>query len=791
MAATDFEGLGVFYLGREGERPVLYPSKHLTTHAVCVGMTGSGKTGLCIDLLEEAALDGIPALVIDPKGDLGNLLLTFDPLDGPALEPWLIEEAKNAQRSISELARDKAKLWNEGLAAWGQDPSRIRRLRETVELALYTPGSESGRPLSILSSFEPPSGPIREDSELFRQRIASTVSGLLALAGIADGSGRGREHLLLSALLQDAWSAEKGLDLPGLIQQIQRPPLAKVGVLDVESFYPSKERFELVLALNQLIASPTFAAWSAGEPLDIQALLYTPEGKPRVSILSIAHLQDAERMFFVTQLLNQLLSWTRSQSGTPSLRALLFMDEIFGFLPPVAAPPSKQPLLTLLKQARAFGVGIVLATQNPVDLDYKGLANAGTWFIGKLQTDRDRSRLLDGLEGAAGAGFDRAGLEQKLTTLKSRHFLLHDVQEPAPIVFESRWTLSYLRGPLNREEIRTLARGRAKPNLAEVAPAASSPVLGEARAPLSPDIRQLFVPLRSDAALCVYRPRVLGITRIKFIDAKNGVDVQRTSVLAAPVGDGAIALDWSQAEPLAIAPEELEETPVENVRFDALASSAQRPKSYEVWKKELATWAFSHQTLELKRSPSTGLLSHPDEAEGAFRLRLDQVGRESRDLAMEALREAYAPKLKRLEQALQRAQTGAAKEDEQARQAKLQTAISFGAVLVGALLGKKAVSAASVGRATTAARGAGRYLKERAEGQRAAESVAELEAQLQRMREELEAELTALGSKIASRSELLEPVTVRPTKARIEVPLVALAWLPYRRGKDGGFEPAF
>jgi hypothetical protein len=492
---TDFEKLGVFYLGRPWDpearkaKPglVLYDSKDLVTHAVCVGMTGSGKTGLCLALLEEAALDGIPALVIDPKGDLANLMLTFPDLRPEDFLPWIDEDdARRKGLEPADYARQQAERWTTGLAEWGQDGARIRRLREAVDIAIYTPGSEAGIPVSMLGSFAAPPPAIRADGELLRERVGGTATSLLALLGTDADPVKSREHILISTILDAAWREGRDLDLAGLIQAIQAPPVSRVGVLDLESFYPSKDRFALALSLNNLLASPEFAAWTKGEALDVGRMLRTPEGKPRIAICSIAHLGDAERMFFVSLALNQMLAWTRAQSGTTSLRAILYMDEIFGYFPPVANPPSKLPLLTLLKQARAFGVGVVLATQNPVDLDYKGLANAGTWFVGRLQTERDKARVLEGLEGAAadaGARFDKSRMDEILAGLGNRIFLMNNVHDDGPEVFETRWAMSYLRGPLTRAQIKTLMSGRASPSPPEVAappPRVSAP---EAAAP--------------------------------------------------------------------------------------------------------------------------------------------------------------------------------------------------------------------------------------------------------------------------------------------------------------------
>ena len=400
----DFEKLGLFYLGRRVDpqtgdvtsTPVLYDAADLVTHAVILGMTGSGKTGLGISLIEEAAIDGVPILAVDPKGELPNLLLTFPGLQATDFEPWVNpDEARLQGVDTRRYAESEATRWREGIEEWGQNTERITRLREAVEFAVYTPGSRAARPLSILRTFQAPPASIQSDPELLAERASSAATSVLTLAGIETEPLRSREHILISTLLTEAWQSGQSLDLPALIAQVQTPRIQRIGVLELDGFYPAADRFELAADLNRLLAAPDFAVWLEGDPLDINALLYTSSGKPRVSVLSIAHLDDRERMFFVSLLLNEVVSWMRMQRGTSTLRALIYIDEVMGYLPPVAMPPSKLPLLTLLKQARAFGVGLTLATQNPVDLDYKALANAGTWFLGRLQTERDKARLLD------------------------------------------------------------------------------------------------------------------------------------------------------------------------------------------------------------------------------------------------------------------------------------------------------------------------------------------------------------------------------------------------------------
>ncbi|MEP6993183.1 MAG: ATP-binding protein, partial [Acidobacteriota bacterium] len=598
----DFEKLGSFYLGRRydlagrkrTEDLLLYDSRDLVTHAVCVGMTGSGKTGLCLSLIEEAAIDGVPAILIDPKGDLGNLLLTFPNLQPADFRPWINEEdAARKGSSPDDFAAQQAEAWKKGLAEWGEDGARIQRLRDAAEFLIYTPGSRAGRPVSILRSFAAPPEPVRGDEELFRERVASTATGLLTLLEIDADPLQSREHILVSTVLSGAWSRGEDLDLPSLIARIQTPGVPRIGVVDLESFFPAKERFALAMRLNNLLAAPGFATWMEGEALEIGSILRSPQGKPRVAIFSIAHLSDAERMFFVTLLLNQTLAWMRTQSGTTSLRAILYMDEIAGYFPPVATPPAKAPLLTLLKQGRAFGLGVVLATQNPVDLDYKGLSNAGTWFLGRLQTERDKARVIEGLEGvAAGAArkFDRAAMEQTLAGLRNRVFLMNDVHEDAPEVFESRWALSYLRGPLTRSQIQILmasrrAEGESAPP-AKAPGSATPPTAGGPRPILPPSVSQLFVPARGPTGDRVYRPAVLGLAEVHFADAKTGVS---STEKVARVADLADAVDWSAGKDPEFSVEDLEPQPESGARFADFGASL-GPQSAEAWAKDFATW---------------------------------------------------------------------------------------------------------------------------------------------------------------------------------------------------------
>ena len=820
--AQDFERLGVFYLGRPFDlslkqaKPgwLLYDSKDLVTHAVCVGMTGSGKTGLCLSLLEEAAIDNIPAIVIDPKGDLANLLLTFPTLKGEDFLPWINEDdARKKGMSAAEYANAQAELWKKGLASWGQDGARIQRFKDSADAVIYTPGSNAGLPISILKSFSAPDENIRNDAEMLRERVATTVTGLLGLVGVEADPIQSREHILLSTILSHAWTRGVDVDLAALIQGIQSPPVSRIGVMDVDAFFPSKERFALAMKLNNLLAAPGFQSWLEGAPLDIQQLLYTAAGKPRLAIVSIAHLSDSERMFFVTLLLSQIVGWMRNQTGTTSLRALLYMDEIFGYFPPVANPPSKLPLLTLLKQARAFGLGVVLATQNPVDLDYKGLANTGTWFIGRLQTERDKARVLEGLEGAsssAGKKFDKGRMEQTLAGLGNRIFLMNNVHEDEPVVFETRWCLSYLRGPLTRSQIKTLmepAKGQAtmvngQSGKASGVESQSGPVTND-RSPmpassgrpiLPPDVPQHFLPIRGtkpEGSQLVYAPMLLGSAQVRFADSKSRIDATEEVTVSVPMAGGAVGLDWDRAVPLHVTPADLEQSPQGDASFLEPPAAAGKAKNYETWTKDFGAWLYRTQKLQVFKSPGTGEVSKPGESERDFRVRLQQSGREQRDKGAEALRRKYAPKIGALQERIRRAEQQKAKQEAEARSSQVQAAISVGASILGAFLGRKTISATNIGRATTAIRGAGRVLKESQDVNFAEENVAALQQQLTDLEAQFKTESEALAAASDPLQETLETLTVKPVKANISVKIVALAWSPQWRASSGAMTPAW
>jgi hypothetical protein len=796
----DYEKLGAFYLGKRvdehsgelSDDVVLYDAKDLTTHAVIIGMTGSGKTGLGISLLEEAAMDNIPVIAIDPKGDLGNILLTFPGLAASDFRPWInTRQAADNGQSEDEFAAAQAALWKKGLAEWGQDGERIARLRRNVDLAIYTPGSSAGLPISVLQSFNAPAKQLIDDVDLYSDRIQAVASGVLSLLRIDADPVSSREHILIARLLDHAWQQGRDLGIAELIAAIQNPPLRKVGVMDVESFYPAKERFALAMKLNNLLAAPGFAAWTNGAPLNAGRLLYTESGKPRISVMSIAHLDDTERMFFVAMLLNELIAWMRMQPGTASLRAILYMDEIFGYMPPVENPPSKKLLLTLLKQARAYGLGLVLATQNPVDLDYRGLSNTGTWMIGRLQTERDKARVMEGLEGASQGGeFDRQKMERTIAGLGKRRFLLHNVHEDAPVVFNTRWAMSYLAGPLTREQIRKLAAVSEGDATAATVPSAVAPATAVTTEPvLPPDIDQYFVAGHGDGL--VYYPRLLAVTDVAFSNARYQANAQRETTYSVEFDNGALAIDWDAAERLPVTPAELQRTPNPAASFTDCPASALQAKHYPDWKKQLKNWLRKNERVTLYQHKELRVTSAVGESEGEFRSRLQILASERRDAAVAKLRQRYASKATTLENRLLRAEQAIQREQQQATTQNVSTAISFGTAILGAVLGRKRLSATTANKLGTAMNRAGGARKQAGDVARARQTADKVRADLVELNAALEAELAELGSGFSAQDEPLIEIPIRPRSTDIHIQILALAWLPYRGDHEGKLQQAW
>ena len=813
----DFEKLGAFYLGKEYDQQarertedlLLYDSRDLCTHAVVVGMTGSGKTGLCVGLLEEAAIDRIPAIVIDPKGDISNLLLTFPNLSPEEFRPW-VDEGQASREGVSPevFATNEAEKWKAGLKEWGQDAARIRKMRETVDLRVYTPGSTAGRPVTILKSFGCPNDQVLNNAEALGDRISAATSGLLALLGIEADPIRSREHILISRILDTAWREKRDLDLGKIIGAIQDPPFERVGIMELDDFYPKKDRTDLAMTINNLLASPTFSSWLEGEALDIKRMLHTPEGKPCISIVSIAHLSDKERMFFVTILLNEMLTWMRSQPGTSSLRALLYMDEVFGYFPPTKNPPSKQPMLTLLKQARAFGLGCVLATQNPVDLDYKGLSNCGTWFLGRLQTERDKARVLEGLEGAAsqvGQTFDKAAMEQTLAGLGSRKFLMNNVHEDEPVVFETRWAMSYLRGPLTQGQLQKLMDD--DPNYDAQAVAASSrpsrPAAEKAEAPepavdgrqlVPSDIEQRFVEVRDrigEGERLVYRASLMGEGRLHYVKSTYKVDSWQERTLLSAIKGGEMPDEvWEQAEALE-EPLEIVRNPEPGAEFAAICSDLQKKKNYTTWKKEFKEFLYRKQPMTMWRCKDLKQYSEPGETEGDFKVRLEQLASEKRDEAIDKLRDKFGSKFDTLRTRIRKAEDKVDVEKAQYQQSRVSSVLSVGTTLMGALLGRKAFGVTNARRAGSSMRSFGRASKEKDDIGRAEENLEELQTKYEDMEADFDEQVEELNEKLSVENLEFEELVVTPRKSDIDIEDFSICWLPWRIDSSGIAEPAW
>lgn len=780
----NFEKIGVFYLGKivdpeTGQLTddlLLYESKNLTTHAVCLGMTGSGKTGLGITLIEEAALDKIPSIVIDPKGDLSNLLLTFPALSSEEFYPWVDEaEAEKKGLNHNEYAEKMAETWREGLKKWGEGSERIQKLRDSVDIEIYTPASKAGIPISILHSFAAPSKEFLIDDTAMRDRVLTTASSLLGLIGIRADPIKSREHILLSTLIEQAWRKGQDLDLADLIAQVQKPPFEKIGAMDINTFFPAKERLALSISLNNLLASPGFAAWMEGESFDIVNLLHTKEGKPKISILSIAHLSDAERMFFVTLLLNEIISWMRRQSGTSSLRALLYMDEIFGYFPPTSMPPSKTPMLTLLKQARAFGLGIVLCTQNPVDLDYKGLANCGTWFIGKLQTERDKNKVIEGLKGGSIAEIEATSLDNMLRLTGNRTFILRSIYKKEPLLFQTRWTLSFLRGPLTLAQIESFTSNKEKNySLSRIDKEKES--LSPTKGVVPSGITEFFIKLPTPLRSILYKPMIIGMGKVHYLDAKNKIDIWKEVCLLASLNELNNEVNWAEGKNIPDLKNHLEKEPIPGSSFADLPTPLSQEKNYNLFEKNLISSLYQNQTYTLFSVPDLKLVSKPDETIGEFKSRLLLLAREKRDQKINTLREKYAEKIATVTEKLKKSQEKVADRQQEAGLKKTETLISFGTTILGAILGK-GVSKGTLSQAGTSIKKAGRMSKDSQDIVKAEEGVEKYRQQLEDFQKQLNNEIAQISLGEDTETEI-EKIIIRPRKGDIWVEKIALAWLP-------------
>ncbi len=784
----DFEKMDLFYLGRELDAlsketsplPLLYKSKNFMTHAVILGMTGSGKTGLGIALLEEAALDRIPAIIIDPKGDMANLLLSFPDLDPQDFEPWVdSDKARQKAMSTSDLAKETSEMWQEGLASWDEDGARIRRMREHTEFSIYTPGSSVGRPVSVLDSLQAPAPEVAADDEVLAEMVNSAVSSLLVLVGIKADPLKSRQHILLSSILLYSWRKGEDLDMENLIGSVVKPPFDRVGVFPLESFYPQIERMELAMQLNNIIASPSFTSWSKGVPLNIDSFLYTKNGKPRHSIFSIAHLSDEERMFFVTLLLGRLLGWMRHQQGSSSLRCLLYMDEIFGYFPPSANPPAKKAMMLLLKQARAFGLGIVLSTQNPVDLDYKGLSNIGTWFIGRLQTRQDQDRVLAGISGGSG-NFNKVQLREMMAEMRGRTFLLSSTHRPDPVLFETRWVLSYLKGPVSLRDIGQLVDGSTEK---QESPGGMVPVSGEEPTgdslPLLPAaLEQLFMPTPVPMEEVQYRPWLIGSARVRFFNQRRNIDQEQDVCLRLSAAGSMRSFDWERAESCLVQPEDCLRSAQAGAGFFPVSTELADRKGISVLKKQFSDFLYHDRKLELLRVVSLKLESRPGESEEQFHQRRAALLQEKKEIEIRKVEKQFGKKQQQLQVRLEKGLTRLDKEKGDVKARGVDTALSFGVAVFGALFGRKGLSVSNATRSARSVRSAGRLIKEKGDVQRVEQEVARIEQDMRSLATELQDTLSAIADRFDPTHYPVETFAVTPRRNDIFSVKIALVWEP-------------
>lgn len=779
----DYEKLKLFYIGKEKSAegtftPLVYKNKDLTTHAAIIGMTGSGKTGLGISLLEEAALDNIPSLIIDPKGDMGNLLLTFPNLQGSDFEPWIeAQDAQNNGVSLSEQAQNTANLWRKGLSEDFQTPERIEKLKNAADFTIYTPGSSAGVQISILQSFCAPPKEVMEDTDLLISLVNSTVSSLLALIEEKNDSSS-KEVILLNSLFMNAYTQGKDLSLEELIARIVTPPFKKVGVFDVETFFAQEERLKLALKLNAIIANPSFKTWTEGIALDISSLLYDDAGKAKVSIFSIAHLNDAQRMFFVSLLLNQILSWMRRQEGTSSLKALLYMDEIFGYFPPSSNPPSKQPMLTLLKQARSFGIGIILSTQNPVDIDYKGLANIGTWFIGRLQTKQDKEKVIDGLSSANPNSIDKATLLNLISNLDKRVFILKNINDDDIKVFTTRWALSYLKGPLSKEGIQTLMAPKKAPLVAPLHVTHAVPqketTAQRLPKPIIPNTLEQRYVYTSQSEQYDMQPHLYMSCSVQFVDSAKSIDKTCEFGYSLALKEGMHTIDIPLAQKRdAFTYESKERT---NSSFYAIPASVQNEREIKLLQKEFSDFIYREAKLPLFKNDALKLVSKQDESLSDFKIRVQDRLNENIDEAVSNLQDKYRKNEASLDAKLNQLYVKLEKEKAQASAVTTDTLISIGTSIIGAFFGKSITSRTNLGKIATGAKGATRVLRERNDIKYVEDEIVQLEADVGSLKSMLEKEIESINASNQLSSFEIEEFYLTPRRTDIFQVSLSLVW---------------
>jgi len=780
---------------RSGSRAEI-PSHHLTTHGVIVGMTGSGKTGLGVVLLEEVLAAGVPALILDPKGDMGNLALCFPEMSPSDFEPWVDEgEAAREGMTPSELAARTAARWAKGLEGSGIGPEELRRYRDSVNVRILTPGSRAGIPVNVLGDLSAPDISWDEHAETVREEIEGLVSGLLVLAGLDADPLTSREHILLANLVEHAWRQGRDLDLAGLLAQVQDPPLRRLGVFELDTFFPPRDRLALAMRLNGLVASPSFAEWLEGEPLDMDLLLGDHDGRTRANIVYLSHLSDSERQFVVTLFLSKVVTWMRRQPGTSELRALVYVDEVFGLAPPTAQPPSKRPMLTIFKQARAHGLGMIIATQNPIDVDYKIMSNAGTWMVGRLQTERDKARIVETLKSAAG-DVDVATWDARIGELGKREFLLKSARSSQPSLFTSRWAMSFLRGPLTRQELERLTPARHPGEKAGPSreadgsdPPGASPAseLADDESPLPPTVTSKVRVRYLDPAVSWGRDVGVGMgsrrldvgvaIRVRMLFDESRADLryeEEWEAVLFPLGanprpEDAIAVDYDTRD--------FRGSPPDGATFVLPEAPVQRADFFRGLESGMKDHLYRSRTLSMLRNPELKLFSRVGESEEAFRSRCLEAAEGGADDEAAKLRDRYESRLdtarRRRDQAGRRV-----KELEVDVGARRQQEVVAGAgeLLSMFLGGRRRVRSLS---GVASRRSQTRRTRERL--QSATEKLEDYDEAIRELEEELAEELRDLWDEQRQRAEAIETIEVPLEKTDIRVEELTVFWAPSKR----------
>jgi len=772
MADTDL------YLGRDGAGgQAVLDADHLTTHAVCLGMTGSGKTGLGVIVLEELARRGVPLLVIDLKGDMVNLLLSFPGLSGPEFEPWLpVDAVEGGDRAA--VAVEQAERWRKGLEGSGLGEQDLRAVRSGLRWRLLTPGAGAAAPLDILPALSAPPGWDPEaDQDAATDRVNGVTSALLSLIGRGGDPLSDRDHVLVASVVLDAWRRGRELDLRGLLSSLAEPALEVLGALPLDVFYPRDERMKLVLALNTLLASPAFRAWTEGTPLAMDHLLGSP-AEPCGTIVSVAHLDHRQRVFVLALLASELVAWMRRQPASGGLRALLYVDEVQGILPPHPAnPPTKGPLLTLLKQGRAFGVGAWLATQNPVDLDYKALGNAGVKAIGRLVTERDRERALEGLGMRHLA--DGRNAETVVASLAKREFLLDDVRSsPRVTQFKTRWAMSYLRGPVTLAEMEPLLsrdEGSSAPKTVPP-PEPRSPTGQAPRGSSTPPLVAADTPVVFAGDLeGEVRPWVLVSNSVMVERRTIGLQRQLDEWRRVPVDDAGKVI-WSEGE-LLDTPPQRQAQPSPGMVFP-VAVGSDLADELEKAAKRFVVWRARQPVVTLVNA-KLKLVAEPGETRDQLLERCLEAADRADDTQQERARVRFERRMQTLRKRLGREEDELERDEAQLQSRRTEQRLGVVEGLLSVLLGSRSVrSAASKAGSRARSVASKRRMTEKArfsvvESER---EIERLEAELEDLASEMEEEIERIAAESETKAEQIEELEIRPTRTNVTVRSVELLW---------------